>query len=279
MKRILWISAITVTLFALSLNASAQPGQGGQQRGAQMGGQASPQQLLRNAEVVRMLALTEEQTTALAAAMSARGQGPQAGGGQGGAAAMTPEAQRQRTTEVWTGINQVLNATQQARFKEIYFQANNGLNAPMLDDWLLAVVDLTPAQKEQIAKLAADRSAEFRAAGGVGGGQQLSQEQRQARQTANQRFADQIKAVLTAEQKAKAEQLTAGAAALRTTLGLPTAGQGGQQPGQGAGRGGAAGGGFVPGSNTQNWQPGQAPVGGGRGQGGERQGGPRGGGN
>jgi len=264
MKRILWISAAAVTIFALSLDAFAQPGGGGQgpqgqrqaggafgQAGNVAAGATTPQQLLRNEEVVKMLTLTEAQTTALNEVFPRRGQGAggqgQAGGaaqggsrtpGQGGAT-MTPEEratmmaqQRQRTTEQWEGINRVLNAEQQTKFKEIYFQANNGLNAMQLDDWILSVVDLTPAQKEQIAKLVADRAPAARPAGG-GGGQQLSAEERTAQRTA---FVSQITAVLTPEQKTKAEKLTEGAAALRTTLGIPAQGQ---QRGQG---GGAAGG-------------------------------------
>ena len=293
MKRIFWISAVAVTVFAIfSLDAIAQPGggqgQGQRQIGAfgQMGGATPPGQLLRNEEVVKMLTLTDAQTTALNETLRPQRDQGQAGGaapggqrvpGQGGATMTAEERavmvaqQRQRTTEQWAGINRVLNAEQQTKFKEIYFQANNGLNAMQLDDWMLAVVDLTAEQKEQIAKLVADRAATARPMGGDG--QQLSVEERTAQRTA---FVNQVTAILTPEQKAKAERLTEGASALRTTLGIPAAGQPGQR-----GQGGTGGSGFIPGSGA--WQPGQgAPTPAGRGQGigaGGRQGGARGGGN
>jgi len=256
MKRIFWISVAAVAIFAFSLDAFAQPGggqgpQGQRQAGAfgQMGGVTAPGQLLRNEEVVKMLALTDSQTSDLnAVPRPQRGQG-QAGGGMGGGAVPTIEEMRQRSTEQWAGINRILNAEQQAKFKEIYFQANNGLNSMQLDDWMLAVVDLTAEQKESIAKIAAERTAATRAAmpqGGAGGGQGLSQEERRARQAEttarNTRFADQIKAVLTPEQTTKATQLTEGAAALRTALGIPPAGQRGQGAGAGGRQGGARGG-------------------------------------
>jgi len=338
MKRTLWISVAVVTVFALSLNAMtlnviAQPpgGQGGQRPGqgqagamGQMGGGASPAALLRNAEVIRMLALTEAQATSLGEVLrpGQRGQGGQGaqggqfpGLGQGGTAAGAgvAAAMQQRNTEMWAGIDRVLNTGQQARFKEIYFQANGGMNALQLDSWMLAVVDLTPAQKESIDRIVAARTEATRAAGGFGGGQggqqqQLTAEERQARTAAaqerNVEFTRQIREVLTAEQRTRTRQLTAGAAAMRETLELPAlppptqgqgagAGQRGQGAGapgaagqgqRGGGQGGAGGGGnFVPGQNTNNWQPGGQGAGGRGGQGaGGRQGGAggtRGGGN
>jgi hypothetical protein len=154
---------------------------------------------------------------------------------------------------MWTEINNVLNDAQQKKFMEIYFQANNGLNSPSLDAWLLAVVDLTDGQKEAIGKLVADRVAALPAGGGAG---QITPQERAA---INTRFGEQIKAVLTEQQKEKAEKLTEGAAELRRTLGIgPQRQQGGQGAGQGQGagrQGGRQQGGFSPGGN--NWQPGQ----------------------
>jgi len=208
--------------------------------------------------------------------------------------------QRQRTTDMWTRINGVLNAEQQTKFKEIYFQANNGLNnVTTLDDWMLATLDLTATQKEAIVRIVDARAAANRAAmpaGGVGGGpgQAQTAEARAEATARNTRFADQIKAVLTPAQTTKATQLTTGAAALREAIGIRAPGQqggpgqgapgaapggGAGQRGQGAG-GGAGGGGFTPGSGTgNNFQPGQrgggqggGPAAGG-GAGGGRQGG------
>jgi len=299
MKRTLWISVAVATVFALPLNAIAQPpggGQGGQRTAGQagvmgqMGGGATPAALLRNAEVIRILTLTETQTTALNEVLPPRpGQGGLGQGGQGGAAAM-----QQRNAEMWAGINRVLNAEQQARFREIFFQANGGMNAPMLDARMLAVVDLTPEQQETIAGIVAARTEATRAAGGFGGGQggaQLTAEERQARvaaaQERNAGFANQIRQVLTQEQRARARQLTARAAAMRETLGLPAlpAPQGQQGAGAGPGQrgqGGAPGavpGGQRGGAGAQPGTTGQGPRGG-AGVGGQQrgQGGARGGG-
>lgn len=298
-KRIFWISAVVITLLAFSLDAVAQgPGQGqrgqgqrGQGQGQGVfaggaGGGATLGALVRNAEALKMLEATAAQTTALAEAVPQGGQGQGAGagagqrgqggaGGQGGAA-LTPEARRaaqvQRVNAQWDAVYGVLNAGQQAKFKEIFFQANNGLNAAQLDARILDVLGLTADQKEKVAAVVAARTAEFPPA--AAGGQQNAAERR----AAMTRYNDQIKALLTAEQTAKATQLTEGAAALRTALGLPpAAGQGqrgqgqggaGAAPGGGQRGAGAGGAGFTPGQNS--WQPGQgAPAGGGqRGQGG-----------
>jgi hypothetical protein len=104
-----------------------------------------------------------------------------------------------------------------------------------LNDQLLDVVELTDAQQEQIRKLRSEREAEGIAAmneRGVGlpfDWQNATQEERDkyvATQVADQmanrevdearlkKYADQIKAVLTPEQKTKAEKLTIEAPAL-----------------------------------------------------------------
>jgi len=331
MKRILWVSATVVTIFALSLSAIAQgPGGGQGQRGqgqgaggaqgqgqraaaqgqgqgqgfgaqgpAQMqmgGGQTTPQQLLRNAEVIRILALTEAQTTALApvlrpaAPAGAPGAPGNVGRQQGGpnATATPPTAaelaqrateQRQRTTELWTGINGVLNATQQAKFKEIYFQVNVPVvnpNAPAntpapvmsLDAFLLGVVNPTADQVTKINAIVDARNAAAATATrpAQGAGQEEMTAFRNAATARNTKANDDIKALLTDDQKKKIDELTAGAAEVRRTV-IPTPAPGATQRGGAAG--GGAGGGFVPGQGA--WQPGQqAPAGAG---GGGRQGG------
>jgi len=299
MRNVLWIAAVAVTVFALSLDAIAQPGgqrgqgQGQGQRGqgaaqqpgqGMMGAQQTPQTLLRNEEVGKLLTLTEAQTTALNE-LFAQGRG--AGVGQQGqqlTAAERVAQQRTRTAEQWAGIAKVLNAEQLKKFNDIYFQANVPVvrqNAPAdapvqimnLNVYLLGAVDLTADQKEKIAKIANDRDDAGLAAGGFGGaqggGQQLTQEERQARLVAarerNTKANDEILALLTAAQKAKIEELKAGAPALRTALGI-----GQRQPGAGAQPGagerqprGEGGAGFQPGQGS--WQPGQgAPAAGGR---------------
>jgi len=321
MKHALWIAAIAVTVFAMSLSAVAQPGGGqGGQRGqgagagqgqqqfgqGQLGGaqQATPQALLRNAQVVTQLGITAEQTTAINALFPQQGRGVGAVGG--GVAPQQPPAQltaaerQARTAEQFAGIAGILNAEQLKKFNDIYFQMNVPVvnpnapaNAPApimnLNAYLLAAVDLTAAQKEAIAKIAADRDAANAPVAGQqpGGGQQLTQEERQARMTAqrerNTKANDDIMALLTAAQKAEVAELTAGAPAVRRNLlgagQQRPQGQQGAQPGAGGGQrgqGGGAGGGFAPGENS--WQPGQGAPGGGAG-GGRRAGGAGGGGN
>ena len=309
MKRVFWVSAAVVTIFALSLNAIAQPqGQGSQRQGqgfqqtgpSQMGGQATPQVLLRNAEVVKLLALTEEQTTALNAVIRPQRQAGDTGAapgttrpapGQDGAAPgrapqaqMTPEQraeftaqQRQRTTTMWAEIDKILGAEKATKFKEIYFQANVPVanpNAPAdapvrvmnFDVFLLGAVNLTADQKTKIFAVIDKRDADAAAAPRLT--QDATQEERTANRTAatarNTKANDDIKALLTDAQKKKVDELTAGAAKVRTDLNLNAApggrGQGtGAAPG-GQGRGqGTGGGGFAPGAGTgENFQPGGA---------------------
>ena len=312
MKRTLWISAIAVTVFAMSLNAFAQgprgqgQGQGqGQQRPqgqvqgqvgpqGQMGGIATPQVLLRNAEVVKLLDITADQTTALNEALR-----PQRGGNTPGVttgpAQLTPAERRAQTETQWTEIGKILKAEQLTKFKDIYFQANVPVanpNAPAgaptpvmnLNVFLLGAVNLTADQKEKINKinddLATANAATTRPAQGA------TQEERTAFTTAarerSTKANDAIKAVLTDAQKKKIDDLTAGAAKVRTDLNLNQRPAGGQQaPGQGGGQrgqGGGAASGFVPGQGA--WQPGQdAPTGAQGGARGNRGTGGAGGGN
>ena len=144
----------------------------------------------------------------------------------------TPAEIRARSDEQWASIGKVLNADQLAKFKEIYFQAANGFNAMQLDARLLGTVNLTDEQVKKINEIADKRSEENRAAmqGRQGGGAGFSPEERTAMRERNSKYADQIKAVLTDEQKKKAEDLTAGAETLREKLGLPAPGQ--RQQGQ-----------------------------------------------
>ena len=312
MKRIFWVSAAVLAIFALSLNAIAQPQGGGQGRGqgqgqqrpgqgfqaggqmmpGQMGGQTTPQALLRNAEVVKLLALTEEQTTALNAVIrpqrpaGAEGAAPgtrpapgQDGAGPGRApqVQMTPEQraefaaqQRQRTTEMWTEIDKILGADKATQFKEIYFQANVPVAAPNapadapvrvmnLDLFLLAVVGLTDDQKTKIVAVIDKRDADAAASTRPAQGDDMTAF-RTATIARNTKAHDDIKALLTEEQKKKVDELTAGAAKVRTDLNLNVApGRGtGATPGQRREQGaGGAEGGFRPGGGTgDNFQPG-----------------------
>jgi len=138
-----------------------------------------------------------------------------------------------------TKFNQLLTPEQQSKYAEIAFQASGGLDSRYLNDQLLDVVNLTGAQKDQIRKIRADREAAGIAARkerGVGlpfdwlNATQEEREKYVAVQVADQRvnskvdealdqkYAEQMKTVLTAEQRAKAEKLTAEAPALVAKL-------------------------------------------------------------
>ena len=306
MKRFIWISAVAVTVFAMSLNAIAQGQGGGQGRaaGAQGGAAGAQRQagqqpqgftqggggvgnvatLLRNAEVVKLLNITEAQTTALNEVFPV-GRGTNAGTN----APATPPgqqtaAQRRTQTETqWAGIAKVLNADQLKKFKEIYFQANvpvvnpnAAANAPVqvmnLNVFVLGALDLTT---DQVTKINAITDAVVAPTPLPQG---ATPEERQAataaRLAAATKTSDSIKALLTDAQKKKMDELTAGAPKVRTDLNLnPQRGAGapgganapgGNAPGGGRG---AQGGGFTPGQGAQGFGGGGAG-GGGRGAGG-----------
>ena len=131
----------------------------------------------------------------------------------------------------------------------------------MLNERMLDVLALTDEQKAKIRQILEARMAAGREAREGFDGRNASQEERDKfradSEARNKAFTDQIKALLTADQKAKAEKLSAGAAEVREKLGLPAPGQG---PGQGQRQGGqrqgqGGGGGYTPGANA--WQPGQ----------------------
>jgi Spy/CpxP family protein refolding chaperone len=138
-------------------------------------------------------------------------------------------------TELPTKLNQVLTPEQQLKYTEISFQASGGLDSWHLNDQLLDVVKLTDAQKEQIRKIRAECEAEIKAARQQRGAalpfdwQNATKEERdkyvavqvadgvanrEADEARLKKYAEQMKAVLTPEQKTKAEKLTAEAPAL-----------------------------------------------------------------
>ena len=293
-KRIFWIFAAAVTALALSLNAVAQPGgggprgQGGMGPGGGMGMMGGGMMggfgggiggVVQNPEFAKMLELTPQQTTELQQVMREAGEAirtqmqtiprPEPGDGDG---PPSPEVMRQNMEKVrqimekgideaQAKIDQVLQPVQRTKLRETSFQLMGGLESPMLNDRLLAAVDLTDAQKEQVRKLVEERNAEIANAMMARDWRSgpPAPEERERLQTANEernkKFADQIKAVLTPEQKAKAETLTAEAPALREKLGIPAPGpRGPQGSGQRQGGGGQAAP-YVPGSGA--WQPGQ----------------------
>ena len=178
------------------------------------------------------------------------------------------------TNDSWTKLNQVLTPEQRLKYTEISFQASGGLDYYHLNHQSLDVVNLTDAQKDQIRKLDTERTTEYwaerlrRPEMPPFDWQNATQEERdkhsadmnvafRAIQIAAienepelfKKYAEQIKTVLTAEQRAKAEKLTAEAPALvekfmgkkqdllqqsgRTPAYIYIPGPGAWQPGQG----------------------------------------------
>ena len=142
-------------------------------------------------------------------------------------------------TAMQTKLNQVLTPEQQVKYTEISFQASGGLDSWHLNDQLLEVVNLTDAQKDQIRKITTERETEIRAAmrqrvaGQPFDWQNATQEERDKRAAALvaeqndnratdealvKKFAEQMQAVLTVTQRAKAEKLTAEAPVLVAKL-------------------------------------------------------------
>ena len=286
-RRIFWTFAVLVTVFALSLNSFAQPPGGGQGRGqgpgmgmggmpgmgGPGGGMGGVGAVFQNQEAfARELGLTPQQATELQGIMresmeTFRTQFQNAPRPEPGA---DPEAMRQfgetmrqrmesGMNEVQARVDQVLRPEQRTKLRETSFQLAGGLDSPMLGtpmgERMLETLDLTDSQKEQVRKLVEERNAAMRNFGEVNWRDQAERERFQADMAARgARFAEQVKAILTPEQRAKADRLTAEAPALRERLGVPAPGQPRGQQGQ-QGRQQAPGGGFVPGQGS--WRPGQ----------------------
>jgi len=287
MRRIHWIFAVAVTIFALSLNAIAQPpggqrgqgmgpgggmGQGmgpgggmglggGMMGGGGMGtGIGAIGAVLQNPELARVLELSPQQVNELQGVMREsierlRTEGQNIQRPQPGASPeemrQFMEGMRQRLDtgmdEVQARVDQALRPEQRTRLRDVTFQLMGGLDSPTLGapmgERMLETLDLTDAQREQIRRLAEARNARI---GEINWRDQAERERFQSD------FARQVRGLLTAEQRAKAERLTAEAPALRERLGMPTPGQPRGQQGQ---QRPTPGGGFVPGQGA--WQPGQ----------------------
>ena len=275
MKRFFGISAVVITVCAVSFYAFAQPGgpraPGGPDGGALLSptGNVRVDAIARNAELVQALGITPAQMDTLRKIEEEfRPTPPQPGGppapppsGQPGTrpAPPNPAEAMERADAMWIAVNQALTQEQGTKFREIAFQLSGGLNAPRLHERLLDTLDLTTSQRETIRKMAIEQEMENRAARGSGADRELTPEQRRAAdEERNAKYANQVKAVLTSGQIAKAEKLTAEIPALRERLGMPTQFAQGQRPertqrGQGAGQ--RQGGGYAP--DTNSWRPGQ----------------------
>jgi Spy/CpxP family protein refolding chaperone len=149
-------------------------------------------------------------------------------GHSGGGRLTRVEDARQRIVELRETINQALDVEQRMMFATISFQLAGGLNSPSLNNQMLEHLGLTPAQKEQLNAITSAREAEIVSSRRQFNFIRATPAEREAFDAANvertKKYAEQIKAILTPEQKTKAEKLTADIPALREKLGMPLEG-------------------------------------------------------
>lgn len=267
-KRILWIGVVAVTAFALSLNAIAQPPGSGAPPGMGTGGMGGFGNPFANPEFAKLLELTPEQVGSLEKSMQEAGtefREEMRKAFESGVQP-NPEEMQKRMEKFMDGIqertNKVLKPEQQVKAKEITFQLSGGLESPMIGGAfgtrMLDTLDLTADQKEKIRKITADREAEARTTREGFDFRNATPEDwekvRAANEALNKKYAGQITAILTPEQKAKVEKLTAGIPALREKLGIPAPGQPGGRREQQRGREQ-----YTPGDGS--WRPGQGATG------------------
>ena len=284
-KRTLWIVAVVITALALSLNTIAQPPGGGRGPGGPGGpgfggpgfggpgfgggmGPGGPGAAFTNPEFAKLLGLTPEQTDTLQKELREAGEKfreEMQGAFQPGTPP-NPEDMQKRLDKFLDGIEErtskVLKPEQQTKSREVMFQLSGGLESPAMGSpigiRLLNALDVTADQKEKIRKIIADREAENRTAmEGIDFRNMTPEEREKFRadtDVRNKKYTGQIIALLTPEQKAKGEKLTAETPALREKLGIPAPGQPGQgRGGQGQGRREQQG------PGDQSWRPGQTP--------------------
>ena len=139
----------------------------------------------------------------------------------------------QRIDEMRNGINQIMKPEQQTQLREITFQLSGGLDAQFLDDRTLEVLELTDEQKSHIRQITEERTREYiakrremdRSHENLSGLEWLVSQREFSTNFANseynKKYAEQIKALLTPQQRARGEELTVEAQALRERLKVP----------------------------------------------------------
>ncbi|MDR1962807.1 MAG: Spy/CpxP family protein refolding chaperone [Planctomycetaceae bacterium] len=224
--------------------------------------------LIRNAEIKSQLGLTEEQVgklVKLSEELRARRGERRQGNNPPSAEEMKKfrEEAEKRFDESQTKVNQVLTPEQQEKLKTLQFQIIGGLDSPFLNVRSLDVLNLTDEQKAKLKAINEQRETESRAAfekRGQVNWRELSQEAREKlgaelqaeNEARTKKFGDQIKAILTPEQKEKADKLTAESKEIREKLGF---GGGNRERREGGGGRSDRGGEYRPGENS--WRPGQ----------------------
>lgn len=141
------------------------------------------------------------------------------------------EVQRLETLkiEMLAKVDKRLTPKQRTKLRDITFQLAGGWDSSVLKERTLEALNMTDAQKTQIQKILKERDAEMKV---IQNNFEMSLRDREAyekRATEGKKvrakYTDQVKSLLTAEQKAKAEKLIAEMPALREKLGLPLLGQ------------------------------------------------------
>jgi Spy/CpxP family protein refolding chaperone len=269
------VAVFSTLTFAQPGGEGDRPGGRDRDRGRAPGGDFAAgggiELLIRNQEVKSQLGLSEEQVgklVKLSEELRARRTDRRPGSGPPSREELQKfrEEFEKRSNESQAKINQILTSEQQEKYKILQFQIVGGLDSPflgVLGGRALEVLNLTEEQKAKLKAINEEREAESRAAfekRGPINWRELSQEEREkigAEQRAEneartKKFAEQIKAVLTPEQKEKAEKLTAEAKEIREKIGIGNRErrEGEDRPGRGEG-----GGEYRPGRNS--WQPGQ----------------------
>jgi Spy/CpxP family protein refolding chaperone len=265
---------LLLTAMLLSLDAAAQgppPGAGGPPgggRGPGRGTAAGPiGMLLQNENFKKDVGLNEEQVGKLQKIIEeSRPPRPERGQGDQGQRPTPPSFEdiEKRIDDVQVKVNAVLTPEQQQKVKVLSFQLSGGLDSPFLGSRTLAVLDLTAEQKAKLKEISAKRQSSFQNFDF----RNASQEERTKRfaemEASNKGFTEQIKGILTADQKAKAEKLTAESKDVREKFGIPAPGQrgdrgGDRQRGDDRRGGNRDGDGYRPGADS--WRPGKGVAG------------------
>jgi len=222
-KRILHILAVVVIAWALTLNAVAQQQIGVNSRTFSM-----------YPELAKVLELSPQQITDLrkiqAESIDIRYQ--ILGIPRGGSLPRQPiptEEQRQRldtaVADEFAKVDKVLKPEQRTKLWEITFQLACGWDSLVLHERIFQTMNPTDVQKEQIRQLLKECDADMKAIQDTLATSARDQEAYEKRTAENikirAKYVTQIKSLLTPEQLAKAEKLTAEIPALRERLGLP----------------------------------------------------------
>ena len=258
-KRIFLLSLLSVMLLVSGCNNSPQengsqdnsattpagPG-GGPPSARPMFGGGSAMGILRNQEARDVLGITEDQVQILMEAVQATmppQQPPPQPGQQADFAAMREQMQKMQA-ETRKILEADLTADQLAKLDVMIFQSSGGLNPPAQNTGgtggrggfgssisveSLRVLNLTDEQKEKV-QAAQDKMTETTRPPQGTNPQDMTQEERQARQEASQKlreeFLAEVKEILTDEQKSQAEELMTD---VPQYLQRPAPGQGGNR--------------------------------------------------